>query len=37
MGAEAIKELLKKVDLKHDIDEINKELEPALGKRELDY
>ncbi len=33
MGAEAIKELLKKVDLKHDIDEINKELETALGQK----
>lgn len=33
MGAEAIKELLKKVDLKHDIDEINKELENAQGQK----
>ena len=33
MGAEAIKELLKKVDLKHDIDEINKELETAQGQK----
>ena len=33
MGAEAIKQLLKKVDLKHDIDEINKELETAQGQK----
>ena len=33
MGAEAIKELLKKVDLKKDIDEINKELEGAQGQK----
>ena len=33
MGAEAIKELLKKVDLKHDIDEIEKELETAQGQK----
>ncbi len=33
MGAEAIKELLKKVDLKHDIDIINKELENAQGQK----
>ena len=33
MGAEAIKELLKQVDLKHDIDEINKELENAQGQK----
>ena len=33
MGAEAIKELLKKVDLKKDIDEINKELETAQGQK----
>ena len=35
MGAEAIKELLKKVDLKHDIDEINKELETAQGQKRI--
>ncbi len=35
MGAEAIKELLKKVDLKHDIDEINKELENAQGQKRV--
>ena len=35
MGAEAIKELLKKVDLKHDIDQINKELETALGQKRI--
>jgi len=33
MGAEAIKELLKKVDLKHEIDEIEKELEGAQGQK----
>ena len=33
MGAEAIKELLQKVDLKHDIDEIEKELETAQGQK----
>ena len=33
IGAEAIKELLKKVDLKKDIDEINKELEGAQGQK----
>ena len=33
MGAEAIKELLKNVDLKKDIDEINKELEGAQGQK----
>ena len=33
MGAEAIKELLKKVDLKKDIDEIEKELETAQGQK----
>ena len=33
MGAEAIKELLKKVDLKKDIDEISKELETAQGQK----
>ena len=33
MGAEAIKELLKKVDLKKDIDEIEKELEGAQGQK----
>ena len=33
MGAEAIKELLKKVDLKNDIDEIEKELESAQGQK----
>ena len=33
MGAEAIKELLKKVDLKKEIDEINKELENAQGQK----
>ena len=33
MGAEAIKELLKKVDLKKDIDEITKELETAQGQK----
>ena len=33
MGAEAIKELLKQVDLNHDIDEINKELENAQGQK----
>ena len=33
MGAEAIKELLKKVDLKKDIDEIEKELENAQGQK----
>lgn len=33
MGAEAIKELLKKVDLKTDIDEITKELETAQGQK----
>ena len=33
MGAEAIKELLKKVDLKKDIDEIEKELEIAQGQK----
>lgn len=35
MGAEAIKELLKKVDLKHDIDEIDKELETAQGQKRI--
>ena len=33
MGAEAIKELLKNVDLKKEIDEINKELEGAQGQK----
>ena len=33
MGAEAIKELLKKVDLNKEIDEIEKELEEAQGQR----
>ena len=33
MGAEAIKELLKNVDLKKDIDEITKELETAQGQK----
>ena len=33
MGAEAIKELLKKVDLKKEIDEISKELEDAQGQK----
>lgn len=33
MGADAIKELLKKVDLKKDIDEITKELETAQGQK----
>ncbi len=33
MGAEAIKELLKKVDLKKEIDEITEELESALGQK----
>ena len=33
MGAEAIKELLKKVDLKKEIDEIEKELEGAQGQK----
>lgn len=33
MGAEAIKELLKKVDLKKEIDQISKELEEAQGQR----
>ena len=33
MGAEAIKELLKKVDLKKEIDEISKELETAQGQK----
>ncbi len=33
MGAEAIKELLKKVDLKKEIDEITKELESAQGQK----
>ncbi len=33
MGAEAIKELLKKVDLKAEIDEITKELEDAQGQK----
>ncbi len=33
MGAEAIRELLKKVDIKQDIDQINKELETALGQK----
>ena len=33
MGAEAIKELLKNVDLKKDIDEITKELENAQGQK----
>ncbi len=33
MGAEAIKELLKKVDLKKEIDEITKELENAQGQK----
>ncbi len=35
MGAEAVKELLKKVDLKHDIDEIDKELETAQGQKRI--
>ena len=35
MGAEAIKELLKKVDLKHDIDEINEELKDAQGQKRV--
>ena len=33
MGAEAIKELLKNVDLKKEIDEINKELDGAQGQK----
>ena len=33
MGAEAIKELLKKVDLKKEIDDINAELESAQGQK----
>ena len=33
MGAEAIKELLKKVDLKAEIDQIEKELETAQGQK----
>ena len=33
MGAEAVKELLKKVDLKKEIDEISKELEGAQGQK----
>lgn len=33
MGAEAIKELLKKVDLEKEIDEISKELETAQGQK----
>ena len=33
MGAEAIKELLKKVDLKKEIDEITKELEDSTGQK----
>ena len=33
MGAEAIKELLKQIDLKKDIDEIEKELEGAQGQK----
>ena len=33
MGAEAIKELLKNIDLKKDIDEIEKELETAQGQK----
>ena len=33
MGAEAIKELLKKVDLKGEIDDISKELETAQGQK----
>ena len=33
MGAEAIKELLKKIDLKKEIDEIDKELESAQGQK----
>ena len=33
MGAEAIKELLKKVDLKKEIDEIEKELDSAQGQK----
>mgnify|MGYP002794650851 CR=1 FL=1 len=35
MGAEAIKALLKKVDLEHDINEINKELETAQGQKRV--
>lgn len=35
MGAEAIKELLKKVDLKKEIDEITKELETAQGQKRV--
>ena len=35
MGAEAIKELLKKVDLKKEIDEINAELENAQGQKKI--
>ena len=35
MGAEAIKELLKKVDLKKEIDEIEKELETAQGQKRI--
>lgn len=35
MGAEAIKELLKKVDIKKDIDEITKELEKAQGQKRI--
>ena len=35
MGAEAIKELLKAVDLEHDIEEINKELENAQGQKRI--
>ena len=35
MGAEAIKELLKKVDLKKEIDEIEKELETAQGQKRV--
>ena len=35
MGAEAIKELLKKVDLKKEIDDITKELENAQGQKRV--
>ena len=37
MGAEAIKELLKEVDLEKEINEIEKELETAQGQKENSF
>jgi DNA-directed RNA polymerase subunit beta' len=35
MGAEAIKELLKKIDLKKEIDDLNKEIEKSQGQKRI--